>query len=496
MSEEKIAAIPSWAVATCFEPAERAVLAYTDALVLDGGRVPDGVFDELRRHLSDEAVLELTYITAMYEMHAVISRALRLEWDDRDDPIVEVAAPEGAASRDIGADIAAEQLEPERRLQEAGGGVVGGGDLDAGVGLAAVGEQEQLRGRAGDGHRHAVGATASWPSPRRRSSAAARARPAPCGPAARDIGFSRRHSSCSRSPSIGRGAQPSVARRTSSWWTKNSTVLASRSMGSRAAGDHRGGPVRTRSTRSPHAPDATWRRTFSLWPASGRTRMPMAASGRRSRITRWAARSRVAQPSSRVGASGPTAAKQIGQLVAFVTGPVHRLDRTAGTSVRPVSRRCERPGCGEVASVAYGFDPERSMVWLEVLGPAGPAAGALCRRHADAMVLPRGWWLQDRRSDAALFTAPDPSPSTAVYRPRRRRRPPADPAPLPLDDTTTTAAGADGIGADAAALTDGPAPVPAWSPAFDAGDDLDGLLAAKTPLLARAFRQDPAPPAT
>jgi alkylhydroperoxidase family enzyme len=106
MPEEKIAAIPSWAVATCFSPVERAVLAYTDALVLDGGRVADGVFEELHRHLSDEAVLELTYITCMYEMHAVISRALRLEWDDRDDPIVEIAAPEGAAARDIGADIA------------------------------------------------------------------------------------------------------------------------------------------------------------------------------------------------------------------------------------------------------------------------------------------------------------------------------------------------------------------------------------------------------
>lgn len=145
--------------------------------------------------------------------------------------------------------------------------------------------------------------------------------------------------------------------------------------------------------------------------------------------------------------------------------------------------------------MAYGFDSERSMVWLEVLGPAGPAAGALCRRHADAMVLPRRWWLQDRRSDAALFTAPEPSPSTAVYRPRRRRRPPADPAPLPLDDTTTTAAGAVGAVTDAAANAGGPSPAPAWSPAFDAADDLDGLLAAKTPLLARAFRQDPAPPA-
>ena len=107
-SEEKIAAIAAWGVATCFSPAERAVLAYTDALVLDGGRVPDALFDELCRHLSDEEVLELTYITAMYEMHAVISKALRLEFDDRDEPIVEVAAPDGASARDIGADIAAE----------------------------------------------------------------------------------------------------------------------------------------------------------------------------------------------------------------------------------------------------------------------------------------------------------------------------------------------------------------------------------------------------
>jgi len=59
----------------------------------------------LREHLSDEEILELTYITAMYEMHATISRALRLEYDDRDDPIVEVAAPAGESARDIGADI-------------------------------------------------------------------------------------------------------------------------------------------------------------------------------------------------------------------------------------------------------------------------------------------------------------------------------------------------------------------------------------------------------
>jgi alkylhydroperoxidase family enzyme len=91
--EEKIAAVPSWQVAECFSPIERAVLAYTDALVYDGGRVSDGVFDALRATLTDEEIVELTYITTLYDMHAVMSRALRTEFDDRPEPIVEVPAP-------------------------------------------------------------------------------------------------------------------------------------------------------------------------------------------------------------------------------------------------------------------------------------------------------------------------------------------------------------------------------------------------------------------
>lgn len=91
--EEKIAAIPAWQVADCFSPLERAVLAYTDALALDHGRVPDGVFAALRAELSDEQILELTYITTLYLMHAVMSRALRTEFDDQDDPCVEIPAP-------------------------------------------------------------------------------------------------------------------------------------------------------------------------------------------------------------------------------------------------------------------------------------------------------------------------------------------------------------------------------------------------------------------
>ena len=98
LSGEQIEAITAWSVATCYSPAERAVLAYTDALVLEGGRVPDAVFDALREHLTEEAILELTYITCTYDMHATMSKALRLEFDDVDDRISEVPAPEGAAT--------------------------------------------------------------------------------------------------------------------------------------------------------------------------------------------------------------------------------------------------------------------------------------------------------------------------------------------------------------------------------------------------------------
>jgi alkylhydroperoxidase family enzyme len=93
ISEDKIAAIPHWEVADCFSPLERAVLAYTDGLALGLGRVPDGVFDALRSGLTDEQILELTYITSLYLMHGVMSRALRTEFDDVDDVVHEVPAP-------------------------------------------------------------------------------------------------------------------------------------------------------------------------------------------------------------------------------------------------------------------------------------------------------------------------------------------------------------------------------------------------------------------
>jgi len=95
VDEERIDAVRYWPAATCFTDTERHVLAYTDCLVYDHGRVPEELFAVLKNAIGDEAMLELTYITTLYLHHAVMSRALRTEFDDVDDRIVEVPGPDG-----------------------------------------------------------------------------------------------------------------------------------------------------------------------------------------------------------------------------------------------------------------------------------------------------------------------------------------------------------------------------------------------------------------
>lgn len=101
VSEAKIEALPLWQTSDVFDAKERLVLAYADRLVCHGGRVPDALFAQVKAAFSDEEVLELTYITCLYHMHAIMSRALRTEFDDRDEPVVEVAAPEGFDALDF-----------------------------------------------------------------------------------------------------------------------------------------------------------------------------------------------------------------------------------------------------------------------------------------------------------------------------------------------------------------------------------------------------------
>lgn len=99
--DEKIAAVPHWTVSDLFDEKERAVMAYADCLTQADGRAPLEVFEKLRTFWSDVEIFEFTYITTLYAMHAVITRALRMEYDNRVEPIVEVAAPEGFNATDF-----------------------------------------------------------------------------------------------------------------------------------------------------------------------------------------------------------------------------------------------------------------------------------------------------------------------------------------------------------------------------------------------------------
>jgi alkylhydroperoxidase family enzyme len=92
--EEKIKAIPHWATSDVYTPIERAVLAYTDQLILGEGRSTDATFAALRKELDDLQIFELTFMVLTYETSAKLCKALRLEYDDVDDRITEVAKGE------------------------------------------------------------------------------------------------------------------------------------------------------------------------------------------------------------------------------------------------------------------------------------------------------------------------------------------------------------------------------------------------------------------
>ena len=94
LEEEKIQAVACWTIANVFTARERAVLAYVDGQILEGGRVHDRIFAALKEHISDEEILILTYLINAYALHATSTRALRLEYDDVPERIMEIPVPE------------------------------------------------------------------------------------------------------------------------------------------------------------------------------------------------------------------------------------------------------------------------------------------------------------------------------------------------------------------------------------------------------------------
>ena len=121
-------------------------------------------------------------------------------------------------------------------------------------------------------------------------------------------------------------------------------------------------------------------------------------------------------------------------------------------------------------------------MWLEHDAlPEGSRSNALCRRHADALAVPKGWSIDDRREAAPrLFSTPKVNSaegkSNVVKLTSRRSNKHRyasthglkmfDGAPeLELDETKA---------------------IP-WTAHFDSNDDLGGVLQARGRMLSRAF---------
>lgn len=143
----------------------------------------------------------------------------------------------------------------------------------------------------------------------------------------------------------------------------------------------------------------------------------------------------------------------------------------------------------------YSIDVGRLVVTLHRLPDPAPPSGLLCLVHASAMTVPRRWSLDDRRDSAPplfrLAAVPErirpkrrhPSAGLAPARPPEQLRLVVDQPipPEPVEDTSPTSEIA-AVPEDADATR-----VLPWRPSFDDRDDLNGLLSASSPLLARAF---------
>jgi alkylhydroperoxidase family enzyme len=78
VSLEECEALKDWKPSKFFNAAERAALAYVDAMIARP-EVPDDVFDPLRNHYTEREIVELTVLVGTYLMHNRVFAALRVD---------------------------------------------------------------------------------------------------------------------------------------------------------------------------------------------------------------------------------------------------------------------------------------------------------------------------------------------------------------------------------------------------------------------------------
>ncbi|MEY3582464.1 MAG: hypothetical protein RLZ02_1417 [Actinomycetota bacterium] len=167
-----------------------------------------------------------------------------------------------------------------------------------------------------------------------------------------------------------------------------------------------------------------------------------------------------------------------------------------------MAKQCERPGCKEPAIAAYFLDSAELLMTLENYVPVdGMQVNGLCRRHADALVVPRGWRIEDKRENVPrLFpvTPPSEKPKTKGATPKKsepKKNRTKLPRPSIFDELKNdkkveevVAPVVEVVSEDDVELEETKA-IP-WSPQFDHTDDLGGVLRPKGRLLSRAFNFD------
>jgi hypothetical protein len=164
-----------------------------------------------------------------------------------------------------------------------------------------------------------------------------------------------------------------------------------------------------------------------------------------------------------------------------------------------VSKQCERPSCKEIAIAAYFLDSAELMMTLENYVPVdGMQVNGLCRRHADALVVPRGWRIEDKRENVPrLFPVTPPSEkpkakSVEAKKTDSKKSRVKPPRPSIFDEMKTDKKLEEVVVPIVEVELEETKAIP-WSPQcpqFDQTDDLGGVLRPKGRLLSRAFNFD------
>ena len=80
-----------------------------------------------------------------------------------------------------------------------------------------------------------------------------------------------------------------------------------------------------------------------------------------------------------------------------------------------MTRQCARPGCSQPAVATLTYDYGSQAAWLDRLAAeAHPMTHDLCAAHAERLLVPQGWYLDDRRTVSSISPPlPAPVPASA-----------------------------------------------------------------------------------